>query len=94
MTRQNYLDRMEAFFREHPMEWLDARDLMPIGGTFAFRTRISDCRLKRGMQIDNDLRRLTLENGEVIIKSFYRFVPYQPLGRDASVPAPLPDRLF
>lgn len=93
--RKSYTDKLEAFFRAHPNEWINAVDLEPIGGRQAWRTRVSECR-KRGMRIDNHVvspsrlerdeqgrpTRILFSTRRV---SLYRFVPRprEPLGRDA-----------
>ena len=66
MTR---LRRVEAWFRAHPGVWVDGLTLAKFGGAYAWRSRVSDCRLKLGMRIDNWQRRE--RNG---VSSRYRFV--------------------
>ena len=83
--RQSNVDKVEALFRSRVGEWIDAHDLQKAGGSFAFRTRISDCRLKRAMHIEN--REQRNERNEVI-GSWYRFLEQAPLGRDPQTPAP------
>ena len=69
--RQTYLDRVAAFLRAHPHEWVSAYVLMDLGGKLAFRTRCSECRTQLGMDVRNRVRRLA--SGEAI--SEYQFVP-------------------
>jgi hypothetical protein len=73
--RDSLTDAVEAYFRAHPNTWLSMADLSKVGGLGGFRTRISDCRIKRGMHIENNRK-----NGA---RSAYRFLPYVPLARDA-----------
>lgn len=54
---QAYRDRVAAFLRARPNEWVSAYTLMKIGGTLAFRTRVSECRCQLGMTIDNKVVR-------------------------------------
>jgi hypothetical protein len=57
MTRAQAL---AAYFREHPGQWLDGRDLATVAGNYAWRTRISDLRKPPfRMPIENRQRRLS-----------------------------------
>jgi hypothetical protein len=47
--------KVEDFLKEHDGQWVDAKLLMEVGGMFAWRTRVSDCR-KLGMFIENRQR--------------------------------------
>ncbi len=47
---------MAALFRAHPNEWLSALDIARMGGLLSSRTRISECRTKLGMDIENETR--------------------------------------
>jgi hypothetical protein len=78
--RVSNLDRVEAFFREQPGVWIHASAFEPIGGRQAWRSRVAECRTKRGMHIEN---RLDLVNKKVVA-SWYRYLPYTPIARDAS----------
>lgn len=90
--RQSHTEAVRLYFEAHPLEWIDAQDLMKIGGSLAFRTRVSECRRKHGMRIENKQDRTMAdgvfydEHRKIIlsVKSYYRYVPYEPLGRDAS----------
>jgi hypothetical protein len=57
MARPSHAHRLtEAtaqFFRTNPNLWLNARKFLPVGGTEAWRSRISDCRTKLGMDVEN-----------------------------------------
>lgn len=81
--RTGYLDAIDAFFKAHPMRWHEAKILRQIGGQDAWRTRVSECRTQRHMRIENRQSRVT---GVVI--SEYRYVPYEPLGRDSGTRVP------
>jgi hypothetical protein len=81
--RQAYTDRMRAHFLRHPGVWFDARELEVIGGRQAWRTRASELRTRYGMTIENRQLRKKASDGTVWVQSQYRYVPHQPLGRDA-----------
>ena len=69
------VSRLAAFFRERPDFWVDGRVLGPIGGNYAWRSRVSD--LRRApflMTIENRQRSVQTDNGPVVI-SEYRYVP-------------------
>lgn len=70
-------DRLEAYFKARPNEWIDGRALETIGGGYAWRTRVSDLRLQRGMVIENRCRRIPklLVPTERVTISEYRWVP-------------------
>jgi hypothetical protein len=67
-------DKLEAFFKARPGKWVDGLELAGVAGCYAWRSRCSDLR-KRGMNIENRTRRVTLTDGEVITKSEYRYAP-------------------
>lgn len=96
--RQSNADKVEALLRSRVGEWIYAHDFEGPGGSFAWRTRISDCRLKRHMHIENKEQRN--ERNEVI-GSWYRFLEQAPIGRDPQKPdltaekhPPVPGTLF
>lgn len=74
-----FRDRLADFLRAHADRWIDGRQLAQIAGAYAWRTRLSDCRLQLGMAIENRVRR----EGHVKV-SEYRYVP----------PAPVQAQLF
>lgn len=77
--REFFANRLEAHFRRHPRVWITLPDLMEIGGP-SWRSRIAnDLRTKRHMRI------VWNRSNE---RSAYMFTEHEPLGRDASVPAP------
>jgi hypothetical protein len=65
--------RLAALFRAHPNQWLDGRRLAEVGGCYAWRTRVSECRRQLGMDIEN--RERWSENGEYRV-SEYRWRPH------------------
>ena len=63
-------ERVRALFLSRPGEWLDGRAIAQVGGYAGWRTRVSDCRRKFSMQIEN-----TVERHEDYTVSRYRYVP-------------------
>ena len=51
-------DRLAEYLKdpENAGAWIDGRELATIGGSYAWRSRISDCRTQLGMQIENRQR--------------------------------------
>ena len=81
MTRQSITDRLEQYFRAREGVWLDGLELALVGGQYGWRTRCSDLR-KRGMVIENRVRRVKTPQGQTFQVSEYRYL--------ASKPAQLP----
>jgi hypothetical protein len=79
--RATLTDAVEQLFRSKPNTWLTMRELADVGGFGGWRTRVSECRRDRGMDIEQD------GNGH---KSRYRFRPQAPIGRDAGTPVSQP----
>jgi hypothetical protein len=77
--RKGGMEQIAAWFKAHPLQWIETVDLEKLGGRNAWRTRVSECRTKLHMNIENRQDKTT---GRVI--SLYRYVPWEPLGRDAS----------
>ena len=75
MTRQTFRDQVAAFLQRHPNQWLPAIRFEAVGGRQAWRSRISDCRVELGMQIDNRVYRVKRADGATYTQSEYRFVP-------------------
>ena len=70
MNPSTFRDRVASLLRSRANQWIDGRELATVGGAYAWRSRVSDCRQDLGMVIENRQRRV---NGVVI--SEYRFVP-------------------
>lgn len=66
-----FTDAVADLFRSRPNKWIDARELMTVGGSFAWRTRISDAR-KQGMTIENKWHTVYTEYGTFRV-SRYRY---------------------
>lgn len=72
--KPSFAQRLAAYFKDHPGRWIDGKDLEPIAGRYAWRSRVSDCRKHYGMVIENRERKITLSNGDVFTASEYRYV--------------------
>ena len=75
--RQSATEALLHLFQAKPMTWIAWTDLAESGGNLGWRTRVSDARKivqRAGGRI---------EWNKNIRDSRYRFVPYEPLGRDA-----------
>jgi hypothetical protein len=70
-TVQTYRDRVAAYFKAKPGQWIDGLEIARVGGVYAYRTRISDCRQELGMTIENKVIRL--DDGTRA--SLYRYLP-------------------
>lgn len=67
----HYRDAVADLFKSKPNTWLDGMVIAEIGGCYASRTRISECRTQLGMTIENRVVRRA--NGSR--KSEYKYVP-------------------
>ncbi len=74
MDRQSFTDRVEALFRSRPDTWIDAIDVQRVGGQFAWRSRVSNCRTRRGMVIENKQMKQRDSQGRIWTTSLYRWV--------------------
>lgn len=77
--RQFNADRLQAFFEQHPMVWIEPKHgLEQAGGRYAWRSRLPKVRKRiAGVIVWNKV------NGP---GTAYMFTPYVPQGRDASTP--------
>ena len=85
--RMTNTDKLLRLFKANPGLWIDSRDLEPLGGRMAWRTRVADARKivqGEGGVIENRFYRM--KGGTII--SEYRYLDHQPLGRSADVPVP------
>lgn len=71
-------DKLEAFFKDRPNVSVDGKRLAEIAGGYAWRTRVSDLRTKRGMNIVNDVITLKDASGNPYKVSHYTYVPELP----------------
>lgn len=76
-ARQSFNDRLEQFFKSRPGRWIAAIELEAIAGRQAWRTRVSDVRRLRGLNIRNRTRKVRKPNGEVIVLSEYQYIAPQ-----------------
>ena len=53
-----YTARVAKLFKANPGRWIDGMEIAKVGGCYASRTRISECRTKLGMSIENRVRRI------------------------------------
>ena len=71
-------EKLAAYFTARPNRWIDARELFPIAGSMAWRTRLSELRRAPfSMQIDNKVRTTIGQDGTRLTHSYYRYVPAQ-----------------
>jgi len=66
-----YRDKVAGVFRASPGAWIDGLTVASHGGAYAWRTRVSECRVQLGMVIENRVR--ALEDGTRA--SEYRYMP-------------------
>ena len=67
-----FRDKVAGLFRASPGAWIDGLTVASHGGSYAWRTRVSDCRVQLGMVIENRVR--TLPDGRSKV-SEYRYMP-------------------
>ena len=53
-----FTGRVAHLFLAHPNEWLDGLKIAQVGGAYAWRTRLSECRTQLGLKIENRQRRI------------------------------------
>ncbi len=81
--RQSNRDAIAQYFKSLPNEWIDASTLAELGGALAWRTRVSDCRTKLGMCIENKLEHIDEPGGTFYVRSSYRYLVHAPIGEPA-----------
>jgi hypothetical protein len=69
---RSFRDAVADYFRTYPDRWLNATELESVGGRFAWRTRVSECRLQLGMDIENRTRTVHGPDGSYVV-SEYKF---------------------
>lgn len=86
MPKPAFTQIVAAYFKSRPGVWVDGRELSTVGGAYAWRSRISDCRRELGMAIENRQRRIQTADGSRITVSEYRYgVPQPSVDRAAAV---------
>ena len=54
-----FTGRVAAYFQARPNQWIDGRELAKVGGAYAWRSRVSDCRKPPySLTIENRVRRV------------------------------------
>lgn len=71
MSTRTFRDAVALRLSARAGQWVNADDLMTVGGKYAFRTRVSECRRQLGMTIENKVER----NADGVATSWYRYVP-------------------
>jgi hypothetical protein len=75
----SYTDQLELWFRNHPEAWVRGEVLMTVCGKYAWRTRVSEVRLRLQARaagtIENRQRRVTKPDGKYYTVSEYRYKP-------------------
>ena len=84
--RHSNRDAIAEYLKAHQAQWIDAGTLAELGGALAWRTRLSDCRLKLGMYIENMQERDFNGDGTLNVRSFYRYLAHAPIGEPADQP--------
>jgi hypothetical protein len=85
-ARAEHRATIEAWFRAHPLAAIEAAELRAI--TPHYQQRISEIRQGSKLRIVNVPRSRIVDGQVRKSDGAYRWEPYEPLGRDASVPAP------
>jgi hypothetical protein len=64
-------------FKSRPGQWIDGREIATVGGAYAWRTRISDCRKVYGATIENRIVNVYGQKGPAMVAkaSQYRYLP-------------------
>ena len=71
-TKRTYVARVAALFQSQPNVWIPGMKIAPIGGIYAWRTRISDCRnFPFSLDIRNRQRRVRRPDGSSYVISEY-----------------------
>lgn len=74
VAKDTLCDRVAELLEQRAGSWVNARELMAVGGAFGWRTRLSNLRQRRGMTIENRWR--TVSDGERRWReSEYRLLP-------------------
>lgn len=75
MSSETFTGRVADYFKARPNQWIDGRELAKVGGAYAWRSRVSDCRKPPySLTIENRVRRVDI-GGESYSVSEYRWVP-------------------
>ena len=69
------VEKVAEYFKAHPGEWIDGKVIATVGGGYAWRTRLSESRIRYGLKIENRVRRIEGADGESYCVSEYRYTP-------------------
>lgn len=71
-TKKTRTEEVADFMRARAGQWIDGLDIGRVGGAYAWRTRLSECRQFYGMVIEN---RMVPSTPPGRFRSEYRYVP-------------------
>jgi hypothetical protein len=75
ISRSSLAAQLAQFFRRHPNEWVDARDLLAVAGFAGWRGRISEIRRPPyDLHIRNRQRRVKRPDGDLVISEYMNVV--------------------
>lgn len=79
ITRHSFTAEVLAYFQARPYVWIHARTLQGIGGSFAWRTRVSQARKRLRAAGAGDIENTVERRGrDRVVDSWYRYVPAEP----------------
>ena len=73
--KHTFTARVAEFFQNQPHTWINGMAIAAVGGQYAWRSRISDCRRAFRMTIRNRQRTVRKSDGSAYVVSEYRFEP-------------------
>ncbi len=68
-------EKLAALFRNRPHEWVNGYELMRVGGSFAFRTRVSELRMPPYRMVIENRQERHKSDGRKWTETFYRYCP-------------------
>lgn len=71
-TKKSRTELVADFLKARAGQWIDGLEISHVGGAYAWRTRLSDCRQQFGMVIEN---RMVPGSMTGRFRSEYRYVP-------------------
>lgn len=73
--RATNTSRVREWFLSHPWQWVDTRTLELLGGRNAWRTRVSECRVKMMTDGLGTIKNRQRRDAEGVVFSEYRYEP-------------------
>ena len=70
---QTFRDAVAARLTARPGQWVDGLELAGVGGAYAWRTRLSECRTQLGMTVENRMRKV----GRRVVSEYRVVAPAQ-----------------